>query len=144
MCHFEEIEIKLINIYFRLGSKKGREQMFSVYYQKIVKTKQIKNSYAIQNQSINQSIYITLIQGLYNLGVKYMYICLLKKVSFRGPGGVVGGLDSGYRAKICVRELAFVVSRGHPVISRGLPPLDIQIRSSKFGRVSGQISNLEF
>ena len=34
------------------------------------------------------------------------------KRSFRGPGGVVRGLESGSRAEICARELAYVASRG--------------------------------
>ena len=42
--------------------------------------------------------------------------------SLRGPGGLVRGLDSlNYKAKVCSRELASVVSRGLQGASRGLP-----------------------
>ena len=49
------------------------------------------------------------------------FIHYRNKRSFRGPGGVVRELDSVYQAKICAPELASVVSRGPPVVSRGLP-----------------------
>ena len=43
------------------------------------------------------------------------------KHSFKGPGGIFRGLDLRSWQNICARELASVVSRGSPVVSRGLP-----------------------
>ena len=45
------------------------------------------------------------------------------QLSFWSPGGVVRGLYSGHRAKICAWELASVAYhglQGPPVVSRGL------------------------
>ena len=46
------------------------------------------------------------------------YFFFPHKRSFRGPGGVIMGVDSCCQAKICARELASVASRGSPVASR--------------------------
>ena len=40
------------------------------------------------------------------------------KRSFRGPGGIVKGLDLRRQTKMCARELASVASRG----LQGIPP----------------------
>ena len=59
-----------------------------------------------------------------SLPMSYVGFASPNKRSFRGPGGVVGGLNSGHWAEICARELASVVSqRGplwYPRVSRGL------------------------
>ena len=50
--------------------------------------------------------------------IQYLFFHKQSQLSFRGPGGVVKGLESVPHAKTRVRELASVASEG---ASRGLP-----------------------
>ena len=59
-------------------------------------------------------IYIYVFIYLFIFSFMYLFLHSPIKRSFRGPGGVVGGLDMQHVAKICAREKAYVVSRGLP------------------------------
>ena len=83
-----------------------------------------KTAYQPLNQTKTSKTEFPFILQFSNItAMQFLFVKKLSpnKRSFKVPGGVGKGLDLRCRAKICVRELASVVSRGLPwysVVSR--------------------------